>query len=84
MEFSKDEVTERRNDLNDGQSLEAVGQAEQFLQHALGTQGDIRVPAAALSLAMLLAVTVVAIRRLRYGRKRNWPADPNDEAEEEL
>ena len=38
---------------------------EQFLQHALGTQGDVRVPAALLSLVAMLAVVVVAWKKAR-------------------
>ncbi len=77
-----DATNDRPVDQRSGQSLEGVSQAEQFLQHALGTQGDIRVPAAALSLVVLLAVVVVAVKRIVRGRKHGWPEDSDEEAED--
>ena len=47
--------------------MRGVPAREQFLQHALGTQGDVRVPAVLLSLAALLAVLAVAWRRMKRG-----------------
>lgn len=42
---------------------------EQFLQHALGTQGDVRVPAVLFTLTLLLAVVAVAWRKARARRR---------------
>ena len=49
--------------------MRGVPTREQFLQHALGTQGDVRVPAVLFSLTLLLAVVAVAWKKARRRRK---------------
>lgn len=56
---------------------------ERFLQHALGTQGDVRVPAVLFSLTLLLAVVVVTWKRMR-ARRRSVPLDEDDDGPPEI
>ncbi len=53
----------------------SVDPAERFLQHALGTQGDVGVATVALSLTAIVAVVAVAIRRRKDRRRRDDDAE---------
>ena len=49
--------------------MRGVPTRERFLQHALGTQGDVRVSAALLSLAATLALVAVAWKKAKTRRR---------------
>lgn len=64
-------VAARKNPPPPQPGMRGVPTREQFLQHALGTQGDVRVPAVLFSLTLLLAVVAVAWKKARR-RREAW------------